>query len=102
MGQGVGGAEATMHNMHLRPTRTELKDRLVSLLNEIANIEFDKITEDATVDEELQMHSVAFVELQVAIEEEYQIQIDPIQLVELNRFGEIIDYIHSCIVNENP
>jgi len=83
------------------PTRTELRDRIVCLINEIAGIEPDKITEDAKVDEELQMSSVAFVELQVAIEEEYQIQVDPIQLVELNRFGAIVDYVHSCISSDN-
>jgi acyl carrier protein len=99
---GVGGAEATMQDMHAKPTRAELKARIISLLREIASIESDQITEDATVDEQLQMHSVAFVELQVAIEEEYQIQIDPIHLVELNRFGDIIDYIHSSILNESP
>jgi len=87
--------------MHSRPTRLELKERVVSLINEIAQIEPSKITEEATVDGDLQLNSVAFVELQVAIEEEYQIQIDPIQLIELNRFGAILDYVHSCIVSQN-
>lgn len=91
-----------MRQMRVRPTRSELKDRLVSLIHGIGNIDADQITEDATVDQELQMHSVGFVELQVAIEEEYQVQIDPIQLVELNRFGDIIDYVLRCIVDTNP
>lgn len=79
------------------PTREQLKDRLACLISEIANIPKDRITEKATVDAELQMQSVAFVELQVAIEDEYQIQIDPIQVVELNEFGAIADYIYRCI-----
>ncbi len=78
------------------PTRDDVKQRLTVLLNEIANVPTEQISEKATVDEELQMQSVAFVELQVAIEEEYDIQIDPIQIVELNEFGAIVDYIHSC------
>jgi acyl carrier protein len=90
-----------MQGMHSKPTRLELKERIVSLINEIAQIESGKITEDATVDGDLQLNSVAFVELQVAIEDEYQIQIDPIQIIELNRFGAIIDYLHSCTVTQN-
>jgi acyl carrier protein len=73
---------------------------LACLLNEIAAIPSDRITDKATVDGELQMQSVAFVELQVAIEDEYQIQIDPIRVVELNEFGAIVDYVHECVVSQ--
>ena len=66
------------------------------LIHEIVGIPVDVITDTATVDEELQMNSVAFVELQVAIEEEYDIQIDPIEVVELNQFGAIVDYVYRC------
>ena len=59
------------------PTRAEVSGRLRSLINEITAIPLDHITDKATVVDELQMQSVAFVELQVAIEDEYQIQIDP-------------------------
>ncbi len=78
------------------PTRQEVRERLKALLSEIAKIPTEHITESATVDEELQMQSVAFVELQVAIEDEYQIQVDPIRIVELNEFGAIVDYVHQC------
>jgi len=60
------------------------------------------MSEGATIDDELQMNSVAFVELQVAIEEEYSIQIDPIAVVELNRFGSIVDYIHRLATGGSP
>lgn len=82
--------------------REEVRQRLVTLLSEIAKIPLEQITETATVDEELQMQSVAFVELQVAIEEEYNIQIDPIQVVELNEFGAIVDYVYRCALGESP
>jgi len=80
------------------PTRSEVRERIASLLHEIAKIPADQITDGARVDEELQMQSVAFVELQVAIEDEYDIQIDPIQVVELNEFGAIVDYIYQCVL----
>ena len=78
------------------PTREDVKDRLVSLLVEIGGVPVERIHDSATVDHELQMSSLAFVELQVALEEAYDIQIDPIQVVELNEFGAIVDYIVGC------
>ena len=79
--------------------REDVTDRLISLINQIAKVPVDQIQEDATVDNQLQMQSVAFVELQVAIEEEFEVQIDPIRVVELNRFGNIVDYIYECITS---
>jgi len=79
--------------------RADVKDRLISLINQIAKVPVDQIQEDATVDNQLQMQSVAFVELQVAIEEEFEVQIDPIRVVELNRFGNIVDYIYECVTS---
>lgn len=81
----------------LEPTREEIFARVASMITELAKIPASHVTEDATVDAELQMQSVAFVELQVAIEEAYDIQVDPIQIVELNRFGTIIDYVQRLI-----
>ncbi|GIW41906.1 MAG: hypothetical protein KatS3mg076_2483 [Candidatus Binatia bacterium] len=80
-----------------RPTlvRSEVKARVLELLREIAKIDPDSLTEDSSLDEDIRLESVAFVELQVALEDEYQIEIDPIQVVELNRLGSIIDYIHE-------
>ena len=89
-----------MDNEFRVPTRAEVVERLRSLTNEIAAIPREKITEEATIDEDLQMQSVAFVELQVAIEDAYQIQIDPIRIVELNAFGAIVDYVYECAVSQ--
>ena len=84
--------------MQAPPSRRDVRERLASLIKEIANIPTEHIDDDATVDGELQMNSVAFVELQVAIEEDYDIQIDPVRVVELNQFGAIVDYVHNCVV----
>lgn len=81
-------------------TRDEVRTRLVSLVHEIAKIPPEEVTESATLDDQIQLESVAFVELQVAIEEEFDILIDPIQVVELNEFGAIVDYIHECAVGQ--
>jgi acyl carrier protein len=69
----------------------------MQLLHEIVGIPLAQIVENATIDEGLQMESVAFVELQVAIEDEYGIEVDPIQIVELNEFGAIVRYVHGLV-----
>lgn len=86
------------HKMEKVPTRQEVRDRLVTLVHEIAGVPVTRITDTATVDNEIELQSVTFVELQVAIEDEYNIQVDPIRVVELNSFGAIVDYIYSIIL----
>ena len=80
-------------------TRAEVRHRLTTLLSEIAGIPTGSISDSATVEHELQMQSVAFIELQVAIEEEYNTAIDPIRIVELNEFGAIVDYVYQCAMS---
>src|SRR5205823_5677776 len=74
-----------------------LRERLVSLINEIAKIPVDRVTDSATVDGELRMESVVFVELYIAIEDEFQVELDPLNMVELNRFGAIVDYVYDAV-----
>ncbi len=76
--------------------RSDVRDEVVGLISEVAGIAKESITNNATIDDDLQLNSVAFVELQVAIEDKYDIQIDPIRVVELNELGAIVDYIYHC------
>lgn len=76
-----------------------VRSLLARLLSEIGGIGADKIRLGATIDGDLQMESVAFVELQVALEEELGIEIDPVRVVELNEFGAIADYLYGLVVN---
>jgi acyl carrier protein len=77
------------------PTREVVRERLRVLVHEITGVPLDIVTELATIDQELRMESVAFVELQVSLEEEYGIEIDAVLVVELNEFGPIVDYVHD-------
>lgn len=77
------------------PSRESVRERLRQLVHEITGVELDAITDEASIDTELRMESVAFVELQVSLEEEFGIELDAIQVVELNRFGPIVDYVHG-------
>ena len=79
------------------PDRLEVRERIATLITEIAKIPGDRITEGATIDGDLRMESVDFVELQVALEDEYRIELDAIRVVELNEFSAIVDYVLDCV-----
>lgn len=80
-----------------RTTRAQVRERLLGLVSELLRIPSERIAGTAALDGELRMESVAFVELQVSIEDTYQIEIDPIRVVRLNQFDAIVDYIYSCV-----
>lgn len=77
--------------------REEIRRRVAHLLHEVTGIPIENVREDTSIEDDLRMESVAFVELQVAIESEYGIEVDPIQVVELDRFGDVVDYIASLV-----
>lgn len=53
----------------------------------------EQIVPSATIADDLGLESVAFVELQVTLEDELGIEIDPIQVVELNELSAIVAYL---------
>ncbi len=75
-------------------TLEHVKSRVRTLMHEIAGIKPEEISDDAAFDSNLAMQSVQLVELQVALEEEFQTELDPVYMVELNRFGDIVEYIY--------
>lgn len=86
-----------VHQTQFIPTHREVRERLVALINEIAGIPRESIIDGARVDEELRMESVVFVELHVAIEDEFGIELDPLLVIELNEFGAIVEYVYRCV-----
>jgi acyl carrier protein len=83
-------------------SRQVVRERLVSLMEEIANVPIDRAAETATLDKDLRMESVVFVELYVAIEDEFQVDLDPLHIIELNQFGAIVDYVYRSVVRGAP
>jgi acyl carrier protein len=53
----------------------------------------EQITPAATIADDLGLESVAFVELQVTLEDELGIEIDPIRVVELNQLSAVVEYL---------
>ena len=70
----------------------EIRRLLASTLEELG-IPKEQITESATISEDLALESVAFVELQVALEDELGIEIDPVRVVELDELSAIVRYL---------
>ena len=79
----------------------QVRARLIDLIQEITGSEPGDVNDDATLDS-LKMDSITFVELQVAIEDEWGIEIDAIEVVELNALGAIIDYVYGRIPGQSP
>ena len=77
------------------PAREHVRQRLSSLLQEICKRSPDEMRDSATIDRELEMESVQMVELQVAIEQEFDVTIDFLEVLRLNSFRRITDYIHG-------
>lgn len=71
-----------------------VKQRARQLVHEISGLPLEVITEDASFDTTLVMESVQLVELQVALEEEFHTELDPLYMIELNRFGDIAEYVY--------
>ena len=76
-------------------SRAEVRDLISRLVIEIGKIPPESISDQATIDDALKMESVVLVEIQVAIEDQLNIELDLLEVVELNEFGAIVDYVYE-------
>lgn len=97
LGGALGDAWGTMADDVTATTREHVRRRIIALLEEIARIPPEAVTDEATIEEDLRLESVAFVELQVALEDEYGVELNPVRIVELNRFGDIVAYVADVV-----
>ena len=81
--------------MRNAPSREEVLELVFRLLGEFAKVDTRSVSEKSTIEHDMKLESIAFIEIQVALEEEYNIELDPICMVELNELGLIVDYIYS-------
>jgi acyl carrier protein len=84
-----------------RITRGDIETYLKQLLTEVTTLRGEQISDRSAIDSDLRMESVAFVELQVAVEERYDVQLDPIEVVERNEFRLIVDYVLELVIARN-
>jgi acyl carrier protein len=80
LGQGAARPSASIE---------EVKATLRRLIGEITDLDPDSITDVSTLDEDIPLPSIQFVELQAAVEDIFDIQLDPVEVVERNTFGAV-------------
>ena len=74
---------------------------MIKLLQEIGGFDASILTDTARFDRELLMKSIDFVELRVAVEDQFNIEVDPLMLIELNRLDRVLSYLtHLAAENE--
>ncbi len=79
-------------------SRDYVAERAKQLLHEIAKVPLEDINEDASFDTAIVIESVQLVELVVALEDEFGTELDALEMIERNRFGDIVDYIYERAV----
>ncbi len=83
-----------------KPTLNGLKKELRALVAEIAEVEQDKVTDEARFVEDLGMDSMMALEILAAIEERYRIQIPEEILPKLTSLKEAVS-LTSRIIKSN-
>lgn len=73
--------------------RSEIESRLTSLLVSELGLDEDKITTDARFEEDLEVDSLGVVELLMALEDEFGVQIPDEEAEDIGTVGEAVDVV---------
>ena len=66
-------------------------------LKDIVECEPSPLSGDTRLDCDLELESIQLVEFQVALEDEYDIELDPMTLLELNSLKDIVKHVVARI-----
>ena len=75
----------------------EVFDKVKSLFEEELGINSEKITMDAKLEEDLEIDSLGIVEVVMAFEDEFEIEIDDEELSDVSTVGQAVSLLHSKI-----
>ena len=73
----------------------EVFEKVKSLLEEELGIESEKITMEAKLEEDLEIDSLGIVEVVMAFEDEFEIEIDDEELTDVGTVGQAVNLLHS-------
>ena len=68
-------------------------EKIVDIIKEQLNIDDVEITEETSFKDDLGVDSLDLLELVMAFEEEYNIELDPEELEGIQTVGDVIDFI---------
>ena len=73
----------------------EVFDKVKSLFEEELGIDSEKITMDAKLEEDLEIDSLGIVEVVMAFEDEFEIEIDDEELTDVGTVCQAVNLLHS-------
>jgi len=73
----------------------EVFEKVKGLFEEELGIESEKITMDAKLEEDLEIDSLGIVEVVMAFEDEFEIEIDDEELTDVGTVGQAVNLLHS-------
>ena len=75
----------------------EVFDKVKGLFVEDLGIDESKVTMDAKLEEDLEIDSLGIVEVVMAFEDEFEIEIDDEELSDVSTVGQAVNLLHSKI-----
>lgn len=75
--------------------RAEVAERLKEVLVNELGLDADKVSEDATFEEDLEVDSLGVVELLMALEDEFGVKIPDEEAENINTVGQAVDMVHG-------
>ncbi len=79
--------------------KSEIQEKLTSVLVDDLKIDREKITLDATFEEDLEVDSLGVVELLMALEDNFGVKIPDEEAENIATVGQAVDLVHSKIGN---
>ena len=73
----------------------EVFEKVKGLFIEELGIDSEKITMDAKLEEDLEIDSLGIVEVVMAFEDEFEIEIDDEELTDVGTVGQAVNLLHS-------
>ena len=74
---------------------TEVFEKVKKLFVDELGIEADKVTMEAKLEEDLDIDSLGIVEVVMAFEDEFEIEIDDEELTDVGTVGQAVNLLHS-------
>lgn len=76
-------------------TADEIREGLASILNEVADVAPDDVTDEKSFTDDLDVDSLSMVEVAMAAEEKFGVKIPDDELPKLKTVGDAVNYIQS-------
>ncbi len=76
-------------------SRVEITAGLAEILNELAGVEADDVTEDKTFTDDLDVDSLSMVEVIMAAEDKFGVKIPDTEMQNLKTVGDAVSYIEA-------